>query len=97
MPRVVDAGHGVQIELALASNGGNVLFAPPRADPAAGDIVGQVAKCLSPGSVRGWLRPATGLDAVVKTTEFVTPAGLDDYRKTADVRREAVRPAVSGR
>ena len=33
-----------------------------------------------------------GLDMVVKTTEFVTPEGLGDYRKTAEVRREVFAP-----
>jgi enamine deaminase RidA (YjgF/YER057c/UK114 family) len=28
----------------------------------------------------------------VKTTEFVTPEGLGDYRKTAEVRREVFAP-----
>ncbi len=97
MPRVVDAEAGVQIELA-ASNGGNVLFVTAAGDPAAGDIVGQ---CREIYARIGTLLAAAGagLDTVVKTTEFVTPAGLDDYRKTADVRREvfaAPYPAATG-
>ena len=52
-----------------------------------GDVVGQtriaysnLAKVLATAGV--------GLDAVVHTTEFVTRAGLAEYRRTADVRRE---------
>ena len=41
----------------------------------------------------------SGLEWVVKTTEYVTPAGLDGYRGTADVRREVFAdpyPAATG-
>ena len=91
MPRVVDAEAGVQIELAASNGGTNVLFVSAEGDPAAGDIVGQ---CREVYARIGTLLAAAGagLDAVVKTTEFVTPAGLADYRKTADVRREMFAP-----
>ena len=97
MPRVVDAKAGVQIEIA-ASNGGNVLFVTATGDPAAGDVVGQ---CREIYARIGTLLAAggAGLDAVVKTTEFVTSEGLDAYRKTADVRREVFAlpyPAATG-
>ena len=97
MPRMVDAKAGVQIELA-ASSGGNVLFVTATGDPAAGDVVGQ---CREIYARVGTLLAAfgAGLDAVVKTTEFVTSAGLDAYRKTADVRREVFAlpyPAATG-
>ena len=48
---------------------------------------------------RALQRWETGQRHVVKTTEFVTPEGIRDYRKTAAVRRECFHrpyPAATG-
>jgi enamine deaminase RidA (YjgF/YER057c/UK114 family) len=37
-------------------------------------------------------RAGSGLDGVVKTTEFVTPAALAAYRGTAEIRRQTFAP-----
>lgn len=56
-----------------------------------GDVVAQSRQIYA--NLERTLRSAgAGLGAVVKTTEFVTPEGLGEYRKTADVRREVFAP-----
>ncbi|AMN44020.1 RidA family protein [Rhodoplanes sp. Z2-YC6860] len=99
MPRVVDDGCGVQIELSAASDQhADVLFVSAVGDPRAGDIA---AQCRDIYGRLGDQLSAKGadLDAVVKTTEFVTPEGLGAYRETAAVRRDvfaAPYPAATG-
>lgn len=98
MPRVL-ANAGAQIDLiASRVREKRVLFLAAEGDPAAGGIVEQcreiyarIGKLLAEGG--------SGLDAVVKTTDFVTPAALAAYRQTAEVRREvfaAPYPAATG-
>jgi enamine deaminase RidA (YjgF/YER057c/UK114 family) len=75
-----------------------VVTASALGDPAAGGIADQcreayarIASALS--------KAGTAIDAVVKTTEFITPDALADYRHTADVRRAvftAPYPAATG-
>lgn len=63
-----------------------------------GDIVGQ-ARVAYTNLSRILALAGTGLEAIVQTTEFVTEAGLRDYRKTAEVRRglfQAPYPAATG-
>lgn len=95
MPRVVACAAGVQRERAA---GKGVAFLAAEGDPAAGDIVGQCREVYA-RLARRIAAMGADPDAVVKTTEFVTPAGLADYRRTADVRREvfmAPYPAATG-
>lgn len=98
MPRVL-ADAGAQIDLIVSRvRDKRVLFLTAEGDPAAGGVAEQcrgiyarIGKLLAEGG--------SGLDAVVKTTEFVTPAALAAYRQTADVRREvfaAPYPAATG-
>ncbi len=55
------------------------------------DIVGQTRYVYA--NLMEVLRAAgVGPEAVVKTVEFVTPAGLPRYRDTAQVRRECFQP-----
>ena len=92
MPRLVDDDAGVQLELGASRDAGDdVVFATAMGDPAAGDVAGQ---CREIYARLGHQLAAcgAGLDMVVKTTEFVTPEGLGDYRKTAEVRREVFAP-----
>lgn len=99
MPRVLEANAGAQIDLIVSRvRDKRVLFLTAEGDPAAGGVAEQcrgiyarIGKLLAEGG--------SGLDAVVKTTEFVTPAALAAYRQTADVRREvfaAPYPAATG-
>lgn len=99
MPRVYDDDAGAQI-LMTASRGqqGQVLYLSAEGDPAAGGVA---AQCREIYARLGKLlvSAGSGLESVVKTTEFVTPVGLADYRQTADVRREvfaAPYPAATG-
>jgi len=64
--------------------GDNEIAAP-------GDIVGQARQIYENA---GRLLQAAGLgwEHVVKTVEFLTPAGLDRYRETGSVRREYLGP-----
>jgi enamine deaminase RidA (YjgF/YER057c/UK114 family) len=52
-----------------------------------GDIVGQT-RYVYRNLMKVLAAAGVGPEAVVKTIEFVTPAGLHDYRNTAHVRRE---------
>jgi enamine deaminase RidA (YjgF/YER057c/UK114 family) len=99
MPRVVAAADGAQIQLtASRGTGQQVLFIAAEGDPAAGGVEDQ---CREIYARIGQQLTAMGssLDQVVKTTEYVTPAGIAAYRKTADVRREVFSdpyPAATG-
>jgi enamine deaminase RidA (YjgF/YER057c/UK114 family) len=92
MPRLVDDDVSVQLELGASRDADDdIVFASAMGDPAAGDVTGQ---CREIYGRLGLQLAACGasLDMVVKTTEFVTPDGLGDYRKTAEVRREVFTP-----
>jgi enamine deaminase RidA (YjgF/YER057c/UK114 family) len=88
MPRVTQDGAAAQQETA---HGEGVAFLAEAGDPADGDVVGQCRGAYARLAVRIAALGAD-LDAVVKTTEFVTPAGLADYRRTADLRRAVFAP-----
>ncbi len=63
-----------------------------------GDVVQQTAMIYRNLGVVLSAAGAT-LDALVKTVEFVTPQGLPEYRRTAEVRRNSFRqpyPAATG-
>jgi enamine deaminase RidA (YjgF/YER057c/UK114 family) len=95
MPRLVEPGSAAQCERA---SGSGVAFVAAEGDPAAGDVVGQCREVYA-RLARRIAAMGADLDAVVKTTEFVTPAGLGEYRRTADIRREvfaAPYPAATG-
>src|SRR5262245_8497419 len=84
-PCIAREGARAQIDLALAGSGGTPLvFASAEGEE--GDIVQQTEGAYRSLGER-LERAGTGLDAVVKTTEFITQEGLADYRRTADVRR----------
>lgn len=99
MPRTVDPDAAVQIQLTASRTGGReVVILSAEGDPGVGGVE---AQCREIYARIGRQLEAAGssLDAVVKTTEFVTPAGLAAYRRTADVRREvfsAPFPAATG-
>jgi len=68
---------------ATGSDGGQVVCP--------GDIVGQTRIAYS-NLAKVLAAAGTGLHSVVQTTEFVSPAGLAEYRRTAEVRREVFEP-----
>jgi enamine deaminase RidA (YjgF/YER057c/UK114 family) len=63
------------------------LVASAEGDPAHGDIT---AQCRDAYTRLGCLLDSAGagLGSIVKTTEFILPAAVPNYRGTADVRRE---------
>ena len=99
MPRVLDDGAGAQIQMtASRTKDCPVLYLCAEGDPRAGGVEEQCREIYA--RLREQLSTAgSGIEWVVKTTEFVTPAGLAGYRGTADVRREvfaAPYPAATG-
>lgn len=107
-PAAVDAGWERYRKLTYspAVRAGNVLFLSGQAalDPAteravaAGDVVAQAEYTY--GNILTVLRAAgVGPESLVKTVEYVTPAGLGRYRETAAVRSRMLRepyPASTG-
>lgn len=90
----------IEIE-GVASTGNGVpavVTASAIGDPNAGGIAEQCREAYM--RIANALTAAgSGLDTVVKTTEFITPEALADYRHTADVRRAvftAPYPAATG-
>lgn len=90
----------IEIEgVASTGNGAPpVVTASAIGDPTAGGIAEQCREAYM--RIANALTAAgSGLDTVVKTTEFITPEALADYRHTADVRRAvftAPYPAATG-
>lgn len=99
MPRVVAPDAGAQIQLtASRTSAAHVRIISAEGDPSVGGVD---AQCRDIYARIGRQLEAAGLslDDVVKTTEFVTPAGIAAYRLTAEVRREvfsAPYPAATG-
>jgi enamine deaminase RidA (YjgF/YER057c/UK114 family) len=90
----------IEIE-AVASTGASpppLVLATATGDPANGGIAEQCREAYVQ-IARALTEAGSGLDAVVKTTEFITPDALANYRHTADVRRDvfaAPYPAATG-
>jgi enamine deaminase RidA (YjgF/YER057c/UK114 family) len=97
VPCLADRSQGVQIEIAV-SQAAAVVYATAAGNPTAGGIVEQARDAYA--KVEARLKQAgLGFANIVKTTEFITPDSLADYRRTADVRRdlfEAPYPAATG-
>jgi enamine deaminase RidA (YjgF/YER057c/UK114 family) len=98
VPRLATTETGVQIDIAVAPRASRVVYVSAEADPS---IDGTVNQCRELYARLGSKLAAAGSSAasVVKTTEFIIPTGLRDYRGTADVRREvfaAPYPAATG-
>jgi enamine deaminase RidA (YjgF/YER057c/UK114 family) len=98
MPRLLREEAGVQLDVTLAPQPSPVIYVSMEADPAKDGIVNQCrdlyARLGDKLATRG-----VGVGSVVKTTEFITPAGLRDYRGTAEVRRDVFSgpyPAATG-
>jgi len=98
-PQLSQNGAGAQVDIAAATNSPSLLlFVSMDGDGALDGVVDQTRDIYR--RIEKRLRASgTTLDAVVKTTEFITAEALADYRKTADVRREifaAPYPAATG-
>jgi enamine deaminase RidA (YjgF/YER057c/UK114 family) len=81
----------IEIEAAVQQPDARLMLASAQGEGAPDDIVDQtrgayrrIAETLT--------RSGIGFEAVVKTTEFIVPAALPDYRKTAAVRRDLFSP-----
>jgi enamine deaminase RidA (YjgF/YER057c/UK114 family) len=80
------------------SNAPPVVVAAAMGDPAAGGIAEQCREAYRQIG-RALTDAGSSLDAVVKTTEFITSDALTDYRQTAGVRRDVFAvpyPAATG-
>lgn len=99
MPCIAVDGASAQVQLAATRNRNlPVICLSAEGNPAVGGVEQQ---CREIYERLGKQLQSMGssLQSVVKTTEFVTPAGIGDYRLTADVRREvfdAPYPAATG-
>jgi enamine deaminase RidA (YjgF/YER057c/UK114 family) len=98
MPRLVREKTGVQLDVTVARQPSPVIYVSMEADPTKDGIVDQ---CRDLYARLGDKLATAGasLASVVKTTEFIIPAGLRDYRGTAEVRREVFTgpyPAATG-
>lgn len=91
VPCLSHADAGVQIDITIAPRRLPVVFMSAEADPSKDGIVNQ---CRDLYARLGAELAQAGacLGSVVKTTEFVTPAALRDYRGTAELRREVFAP-----
>lgn len=90
-PQLSQSGVGSQIDIAIAPSASPLLFVSAEGDGALDTIVGQTRAAYQRIQQRLQVS-GLGLEAVVKTTEFITAAALPDYRKTADVRCEVFEP-----
>ena len=97
-PRLSLADNGTQLEITVSHGGSPVVCVSTEADPAQ---EGVVAQCRNLYARLGAKLAEAGASfaSVVKTTEYIVPAALKDYRGTADVRRDvfaAPYPAATG-
>lgn len=99
VPRLARAEGGVQIDITVAPAAAPlVVFVSAEADPSKDGIVNQ-CRDLYARLGEKLDRAGASLGSVVKTTEFIVPAALRDYRGTADVRRDVFAvpyPAATG-
>ncbi|MBM3526890.1 MAG: RidA family protein [Alphaproteobacteria bacterium] len=99
MPRLARAEEGVQIDITVAPSAAPpVVFVSAEGDPAKEGIVNQ-CRDLYARLTEKLAQAGASPGSVVKTTEFIVPAALRDYRGTADVRRDVFStpyPAATG-
>lgn len=98
-PRLTGKQEGVQIEMAtIGSDARRLLFASAEGDSAQDGVVQQCRDVYARLHER-LVQSGAGIDTVVTTTEFIVPAALAEYRKTAEIRRELFSspyPAATG-
>ncbi|MEO3388387.1 Rid family hydrolase [Mesorhizobium sp. CAU 1741] len=98
-PSLPNGSSGLQIEATLAKRADSrIIHVGAMGDPSIEGIVGQCRDALS--RIEAQLDTAgASMGGVIKTTEFIAPQGLSDYRDTATVRRDtfaAPYPAATG-
>ena len=98
VPRLPGADGGVQLEITVSPGGSSVVCVSMEADPGKEGVVEQCSDLYARLGAK--LREAgASFASVVKTTEYIVPAALKDYRGTADVRRDVFAvpyPAATG-
>lgn len=98
-PCLPDGSSGIQIELSVASGRDrSLVYVAVHGNPT---IEGIIDQCREAYRRLELLLKEAGSDlaCVIKTTEFVAPAGLAAYRETAGIRREVFSepyPAATG-
>lgn len=76
----------------------NLIFLPTIHGPKGGDVVSQT-NAIFDEAARLLKQYDLGLDSLIKTVDYVTPAALVNYKGTADIRRQRlgpVYPAATG-
>ena len=82
---------GVKTGNLLFLSGQGSLNPETQAIEHAGDVVAQ-SRYIYSNFIKVLEAAGAGPDAVIKTVEFVTPQGLEQYRRTAEVRKELFKP-----
>ncbi len=98
VPRIVGAESGSQLAIAVSLGTSRVAFISAEADPAKAGVVDQCRDLYSRLGAK-LADMGASFASVVKTTEFIVPAALRDYRGTAEIRREVFSlpyPAATG-
>jgi hypothetical protein len=98
VPRLAAAGAGVQLDIIADRAASPITFVSALADPSKSGIVEQCRDLYARLGVK-LAEAGASFDSVVKTAEFIVPAALQDYRGTAEVRREVFSvpyPAATG-
>jgi enamine deaminase RidA (YjgF/YER057c/UK114 family) len=98
VPCLGHAENGAQIDITVSSRGSPVTYVSVEGDPAKDGIVDQCRDAYERLGAK-LAEAGASFASVVKTTEFIVPAALRDYRGTADVRREVFSlpyPAATG-
>lgn len=88
----------IEIEV-TAGPAGDVVYLPSLTAPEAGeDLVAQTAAVFEKAA-RALASAGLGMDSIVKTVDYSTPATLGDYKRTGRVRKDMlgpVYPAAAG-
>jgi enamine deaminase RidA (YjgF/YER057c/UK114 family) len=91
MPCLATKPKGAQVELTGMTADTPIIYAAATGDPSRSGIVEQCRFAYEQISDQLNKR-GSSLDQVVKTTEFITPAALANYRDTAALRRHFFEP-----
>ncbi len=88
----------IELEVIAAPKADNLIFLPTIHGPNDGDVVSQTSAIFDQAA-RLLKSYGLGLDSLIKTVEYVTPAALANYKGTAELRRQRlgpVYPAATG-
>ncbi len=98
VPRLVTAEAGVQLEITVVHWPSSVIYVSAEGDARKGGVISQCRDLYTRLGAE-LVKAGASLNSVVKTTDFIVPDGLREYRDTADIRREvfaAPFPAATG-